>query len=291
MYSGVKGDIEKAKKREYEKAIKFITDPNYILHFKMIFEKEKVKLNISEENYIDTEAVPYNEVTRRLKKEYSDMPNKYSDWKKFDSNKNLIEMVERINSYPVWVKYDWIDGQLVYNEEYIRRKKEATIENFRLNMQFYEKLDKNDFDECLNKILSMKKNKGLKEVSDLKEFIGIKGIYVMVLDKYKQIYIGQSQRDVVARIIQHWSKKVEFENLLIGSVDKSKLRIDNFGILDTTRIYIEEVEPLHIDKREEELVDLIPEEYLANLVAGGIKLDGLESGLKFMNTFKRRNLK
>ena len=113
----------------------------------------------------------------------------------------------------------------------------------------------------------------------------------MVLDKYKQIYIGQSQRDVVARIIQHWSKKVEFENLLIGSVDKSKLRIDNFGILDTTRIYIEEVEPLHIDKREEELVDLIPEEYLANLVAGGIKLDGLESGLKFMNTFKRRNLK
>ena len=31
----------KAKKREYEKAIKFITDPNYILHFKMIFKKEK----------------------------------------------------------------------------------------------------------------------------------------------------------------------------------------------------------------------------------------------------------
>ena len=291
LYSGAKGDIEKAKKREYEKAIKYITDSNYLLYFKMIFEKEKIKLNISEENHINTEIVPCNEVTRRLKKEYRDMPNKYADWAKFDSNKNLLEMVERINCYPVWVKYDWIDRQLVYNEEYIRRKKDAIIENFRLNMRFYEKLDKNDFDNCLNKILSMKKNKGLKEVSDLKEFLGVKGIYIMVLDKYKQIYIGQSQRDVVARIIQYWSKKVEFENLLIGSVDKSKLRIDNFGILDTTRIYIEEVETLLLDKREEELVDLIPEEYLANLVAGGIKLEGLESGLKFMNTFKRRNLK
>ena len=146
-------------------------------------------------------------------------------------------------------------------------------------------------DDCLKKMLSMKKNKGLKEVTDLKEFIGIKGIYIMVLDKYKQIYIGQSQRDVVARIIQHWCKTVEFDNLLIGSVDKSKLRIDSFGLLDTTKIYIEEVDPLLLDKREEELVDLIPEEYLANLVAGGIKLDSLESGIKFMNTFKRRNLK
>ena len=291
LYSGVKGDIEKAKKREYEKAIKFITDPNYILHFKMIFEKEKIKLNISEENYIDTETVPCNEVTRRLKKEYSGMPNRYADWEKFDSNKNLMEMVERINCYPAWVKYDWIDGQLMYNKEYIRRKKEAILENFRLNMKFYEKLDENDFDECLNKILSMKKNKGLRDVRDLKEFLGVKGIYVMVLDKYKQIYIGQSQRDVVARIIQHWCKTVEFDNLLIGSVDKSKLRIDSFGLLDTTKIYIEEVDPLLLDKREEELVDLIPEEYLANLVAGGIKLDSLESGIKFMNTFKRRNLK
>ena len=128
LYSGVKGDIEKAKKREYEKAIKFITDPNYILHFKMIFEKEKIKLNISEENYIDTETVPCNEVTRRLKKEYSGMPNRYADWEKFDSNKNLMEMVERINCYPAWVKYDWIDGQLMYNKEYIRRKKEATLD-------------------------------------------------------------------------------------------------------------------------------------------------------------------
>ena len=125
----------------------------------------------------------------------------------------------------------------------------------------------------------------------MKEFLGVKGIYVMILDKYKQIYIGQSQRDVVARIIQHWSKRVEFENLLIGGVDDSKLRIDSFGMLDTTRIFIEEVETSLLDKREEELVELIPEEYLVNIVAGGIKLDSLAAGLKFANTYKRRKLK
>ena len=33
---------------------------------------------------MDTETVPCNEVTRRLKKEYSGMPNRYADWEKFD---------------------------------------------------------------------------------------------------------------------------------------------------------------------------------------------------------------
>ena len=59
LYSGVKNcnEIGKAKEREYKKAIKYILDSNYVLHFKMIFEKNKIKLNISEENYINTENV------------------------------------------------------------------------------------------------------------------------------------------------------------------------------------------------------------------------------------------
>ena len=165
------------------------------------------------------------------------------------------------------------------------------MDNYKLNMEFYNRLDKNDFNNRINTILKMKENKKIKEVSDLKDFLGIKGIYIMVLDKYKQVYIGQSKRDVVARIIQHWSKKVEFENLLIGETDDSKLRIDSFGILDTTRIFIEEDNELDLDSREEKLVDLIPEEYLMNIVGGGIKLDSIDAGLKFANTYKRRNLK
>ena len=293
LYSGVKknSDIERAKEREYKKALEHVLDTNYIFHFKMVFEKDKIKSSISEESYINTDKVPYNEVTRRIKKEYSNKDNIYVDWDKFDSNKKMIEFVEKHNMYPEWVKYDWINGTLIYNNEYIKRHTSAVLENFRLNMSFYDRLNKSDFDKALNQILKMKENKNLKEVIDLKDFFGVKGIYVMILDKYKQIYIGQSKRDVVARIIQHWTKKVEFENLMIGRTESSKLRIDSFGLLDTTRIFIEEVEESQLDKREKELVSLIPEEYLINLVAGGLKLDGLASTLKFVNTYKRRKLK
>ena len=118
----------------------------------------------------------------------------------------------------------------------------------------------------------------------------------MVLDKYKQIYIGQSKRDVVERIINHWKRKVEFENLLIGKVNESKLSIDTFGMLDTTRIYIEDIDPLYynnsekIDKREEYLINSIPEQYLINKVGGGLRLDDIDSLKSFIDTYKRRKL-
>ena len=291
LYSGVKEDIDikKAKEREYNKAVKYILNPNYILHFKMIFEKEKIKLNISEENYLNTEKVPNNVVTKRIREKYDGSSNIYADWGKFDAEEKWAKLVELMDYYPDWVRYDWINGELHYNKEYIRRKKKKALENYRLNMEFYKKLNQDEFNKCLNRILKLKNNQDLKEVLDLKEFLGIKGIYVMVLDKYKQIYVGQSQRDVVARIIQHWTKNIELENLKTG--DKEKLRMDSFGLLDTTRIFIEEVEVSNIDKREEEIVKQIPEEYLMNIVDGGIKLDCLSSCLKYSNSFKHRKLK
>ena len=165
-----------------------------------------------------------------------------------------------------------------------------------MNLKFYTELDSEEFNKNLDKVLKLKKNNGLKKVTDLKEYIGKKGIYIMVLDKYKQIYIGQSKRDVVERIINHWKRKVEFENLLIGKVNESKLSIDTFGMLDTTRIYIEDIDPLYynnsekIDKREEYLINSIPEQYLINKVGGGLRLDGIDSLKSFIDTYKKRKL-
>lgn len=293
MYSGVKdsSEIEKAKEREYKKAIRYTFDDEYILHFKMVFEKEKIKLNLSEENYINNLNVPYNPVTKRIKKEYTGKSNIYADWDRFKLNERLLKFANERSVYPFWAIYDWIDGKLVYNKNYLKMQKKAILKNYRLNIKFYDKLKKCDFDKSLNKLLEMKENKNLKKVEDLKEFFGIKGIYVMILDKYKQIYVGQSKSDVVARIIQHWKKRIEFENLLTGSIYEEKLKIDSFGILDTTRIYIEEVKESLLDKREEELVDLIPEDYLANKVAGGLKLNSISARLEMNNKFKKRKLK
>ena len=235
-------------------------------------------------------------VTRRIKKELNNSPDIYADWKKFDENKALVDMANNCNCYPAWVKYDWKNNSLVYNEEFIKRNKEAILKNLNLNLKFYTKLDSEEFNKNFDKVLKLKKNNGLKKVTDLKEYIGKKGIYIMVLDKYKQIYIGQSKRDVVERIINHWKRKVEFENLLIGKVNESKLSIDTFGMLDTTRIYIEDIDPLYynnsekIDKREEYLINSIPEQYLINKVGGGLRLDDIDSLKSFIDTYKRRKL-
>ncbi|CDD17631.1 uncharacterized protein BN787_01227 [Clostridium sp. CAG:798] len=288
--------IEKAKARETNKVLKYNNDINYIEHFKMIFEKEKVKLYLKEEDYISNYKVPYNEITRRIKKELNNSSDIYADWKKFDENKALVDMADNCNCYPAWVKYDWKNNSLVYNEEFIKRNKEAILKNLNLNLKFYTELDSEEFNKNLDKVLKLKKNNGLKKVTDLKEYIGKKGIYIMVLDKYKQIYIGQSKRDVVERIINHWKRKVEFENLLIGKVNESKLSIDTFGMLDTTRIYIEDIDPLYynnsekIDKREEYLINSIPEQYLINKVGGGLRLDGIDSLKSFIDTYKKRKL-
>ena len=288
--------IEKAKARETNKVLKYNNDINYIEHFKMIFEKEKVKLYLKEEDYISNYKVPYNEITRRIKKELNNSSDIYADWKKFDENKALVDMADNCNCYPAWVKYDWKNNSLVYNEEFIKRNKEAILKNLNLNLKFYTELDSEEFNKNLDKVLKLKKNNGLKKVTDLKEYIGKKGIYIMVLDKYKQIYIGQSKRDVVERIINHWKRKVEFENLLIGKVNESKLSIDTFGMLDTTRIYIEDIDPLYynnsekIDKREEYLINSIPEKYLINKVGGGLRLDGIDSLKSFIDTYKKRKL-
>lgn len=288
--------IEKAKARETNKVLKYNNDINYIEHFKMIFEKEKVKLYLKEEDYISNYKVPYNEITRRIKKELNNSSDIYADWKKFDENKALVDMADNCNCYPAWVKYDWKNNSLVYNEKFIKRNKEAILKNLNLNLKFYTELDSEEFNKNLDKVLKLKKNNGLKKVTDLKEYIGKKGIYIMVLDKYKQIYIGQSKRDVVERIINHWKRKVEFENLLIGKVNESKLSIDTFGMLDTTRIYIEDIDPLYynnsekIDKREEYLINSIPEQYLINKVGGGLRLDGIDSLKSFIDTYKKRKL-
>ena len=288
--------IEKAKARETNKVLKYNNDINYIEHFKMIFEKEKVKLYLKEEDYISNYKVPYNEITRRIKKELNNSSDIYADWKKFDENKALVDMADNCNCYPAWVKYDWKNNSLVYNEDFIKRNKESILKNLNLNLKFYTELDSEEFNKNLDKVLKLKKNNGLKKVTDLKEYIGKKGIYIMVLDKYKQIYIGQSKRDVVERIINHWKRKVEFENLLIGKVNESKLSIDTFGMLDTTRIYIEDIDPLYynnsekIDKREEYLINSIPEQYLINKVGGGLRLDGIDSLKSFIDTYKKRKL-
>ena len=119
-----------------------------------------------------------------------------------------------------------------YTEQWVKQHYSDCMENFDLNMRFFDSLDEKNFTKHLDSFV--KKNK-LREVFDLKDIAGIEGIYVLVLGQYKQAYIGKSS-DIKRRILVHWSRKkatavVSLYILAIGALVSL-----GFGPLDFVKI-------------------------------------------------------
>lgn len=180
-----------------------------------------------------------------------------------------------------------------YTEEYVSKHYADCMTNFDLNMAYFEKLDSNQFNRYLS--LFVKKNK-FREITDLQEVAGASGIYILVLDKYKQVYIGKSQsaNGMKSRILSHWSRKKEFGRLIYGRVDTSILPIDVFGALDTTRIFVREYRGSQdLDVAEQHLVEKFDAKYRLNRVAGGLnaEADSPLRNIQLLSSMQNRNLK
>jgi hypothetical protein len=107
------------------------------------------------------------------------------------------------------------------------------------------------------------------ELTDLNDWDGIPGVYVMVLDNHRQAYVGvtESVGGVKARIRQHWSSSKSFDTLLWGKVNESIIAIDSFRALDTTRIFAAKVRnPLGLENR---VIESLPRQFLLNRIMGG----------------------
>ena len=103
-------------------------------------------------------------------------------------------------------------------------------------MRFFASLDRQRFEEKINCLLN--KNREFVAVTDLTQYDNVSGYYMMVLDKYCQVYIGTAV-NIKRRIQQHWSKSKSLDRLLFPmyAVEKSALSIDSFRALDTIRIF------------------------------------------------------
>ena len=123
----------------------------------------------------------------------------------------------------------------LYTDEWCENHRANCLKNFDINMAYMDALDKKELDDEIRKLLL--KHREIQQVVDLNACENLSGVYIMVLDYYKQIYIGQSS-NVKKRIMSHWSKKKSFDRLIFGQVEESVLSIDVFGALDTTRIYV-----------------------------------------------------
>lgn len=131
-------------------------------------------------------------------------------------------------------------------------------------MRFFESLDFNEFSDYIeNQFRKFR----LKKCIDLRELDSVSGLYVIVLDKYKQVYIGVSS-NMKKRIIQHWNRKKTLERLIFGDICNSKLSIDSFKALDTTRVFYGEFMKPEI--LEEKIVKGFDSRYILNRIGGGI---------------------
>lgn len=184
-------------------------------------------------------------------------------------------------------KYD--DSEYTYySDEYCIKHQNDCLYNYDLNMAFFEKLDENEFNKVVNKIFNKFKN--IYEINNLNEVNNISGVYILVLQEYKQIYVGESI-NVGRRIKQHWNRKKQFDRLIFGKIDDSILSIDSFGPLDTKRIFVYESK---YDRQEieEKIVKYIPKYFLINRTRGGSRGFDLESmKLDTIANRNKRNLK
>lgn len=171
----------------------------------------------------------------------------------------------------------------VYNDKWCEKHREDCLKNFDLNMQYMNNLSKDKFNKELNKLLKCRK---FIQIHDLNDCDKIEGVYILVLDKYKQMYIGMSN-NIKRRIMAHWSRKMPFDRLIYGSVENSALSIDSFGALDTTRIYI--YPTYNIYNEEKYLESKINSNFLLNRTSGGIGQDS-DYMVEILANKKRRNL-
>ncbi|WP_425839890.1 hypothetical protein [Microbacterium sp. PA5] len=172
--------------------------------------------------------------------------------------------------------------QRFYTDEVVQMLRENALLNFDLNMAFFSQIDELRFLIDLEEAVTAAR---LEPVHDLRKWDGVEGVYVMVFDKYKQAYVGQSW-NIRKRVRSHWSGTKQFDRLVFGPVHSSVLSVDSFRALDNTRIFA--VRSRRADLVESRFVDRLNPDYLLNRVGGG-RPD--ETRLRFMGLEgKRRQL-
>ncbi|NRU52445.1 GIY-YIG nuclease family protein [Clostridium beijerinckii] len=177
------------------------------------------------------------------------------------------------------------EKECIYTNEWCENHQKECLENYDLNMEYFSLLNNEEFNKELNGFLD--KNKCFQEVFDLNLYNMKSGYYIMVLDKYSQLYIGTAKY-IKKRIRQHWSGNKYFDRLLfpMGAVNTSKLSIDSFRALDTTRIFVYETD--RIFEKEDNFINQFSNKYLCNRLGGGKIEGGL---LQIITMMKNRKLK
>lgn len=169
-----------------------------------------------------------------------------------------------------------------YTDEWAETYQKAILENYDLNMEYYSLLDKSKF---INEVKHFVEEFNFIEVHDLNNHKGQSGYYLMVLDEYCQVYIGTC-KDIYDRVKNHWKRSKAFDRLLfpMWNIKKSRLSIDSFRSLDTTRLYI--LSSNNTFNEEDKFIHYFSDEFVCNRVGGG----AMQNVFQLIGTIKERKL-
>ena len=101
-----------------------------------------------------------------------------------------------------WNALDWMyedPEHTLYSDAYLERNRHHALENFDLNMAFFAQIPHEDFDRALKRMCRQNR---LAQIFELRQLDELEGVYVMVLDDYRQAYIGKSG-NMRRRILSH----------------------------------------------------------------------------------------
>ena len=237
-------------------------ESNFIMYFNSKIKKCDTN-KLTRDNY----CIPTNKVSTAVQREMERVLEKYKG--------------------EVKVSSDVFKDKEHYTDEFVKKHYERCMKNFDLNMKYFNSLDSNDFNKTLNSFVTKHK---FVETKDLNELNNVSGVYILVLDEYKQVYIGTSE-NIKKRIISHWNNRKDFTRLIWGDVNTSILSIDSFGAFDTTRIFYKKLGYYELFNCEERYVDKYKSKYLINRVAGGINdEDSRFRDIQLMATRKTRKM-
>lgn len=101
-----------------------------------------------------------------------------------DDDHDLSEALDSVSDDPV---SDDPERKILFDEWCAAHQKRA-LTNFDLNMAHFASLDHGEFEQALQHAISGRRK--LAEVTDLTLWDGVPGLYIMVLDEYRQAYVG-----------------------------------------------------------------------------------------------------
>jgi hypothetical protein len=186
------------------------------------------------------------------------------------NKRSSMDRCSREDNPALWDQLDHLyedPEHRILTDEWCEAHRADALANFDLNMAFFASLDPREFEAALQ--TAVDSLPGMVEVTDLAHWDGVPGLYVMVLDEYRQVYVGATTASVgvAKRIRQHWTNQKQFDRLLWGSATTSILSIDSFRALDTTRIFALET-PASFDD-EDFLLRQFPPKFALNRIIGG----------------------